>query len=335
MEIRVGDILNNRECESASRDFFVCNPVNKSGQGATRFNSEVWERLGLKQTYDDACQQFAEGMRGSDNLAQYICQYAEHGFLLCNLFVLNDDLTADIELLRRSMADIHKGFPQALVQIPYKLGTSMDNESWKDVLNIIAQELADKGQSVEIWMSFEQQRLETRNGPDISVELLQQKLFDLAMQVSNNGAEHSPLAQQLISLSTANVKKDLVLSSGKKGYSVKVLKTGDKVELWTTDPDGGMWKAGEIAWNKKNRLYQIVLFTDVDYPEDIQGHLLPVLAMKNPVELRDGRLYCTACRCWIPNTANLEMRKEGFSSHSHVCGIRQPGERYEDQEEKG
>lgn len=31
-------------------------------------------------------------------------------------------------------------------------------------------------------------------------------------------------------------------------------------------------------------------------------------------------LYCEQCHCWVPNTANNEMRKEGYFSHSHVCG---------------
>lgn len=30
-------------------------------------------------------------------------------------------------------------------------------------------------------------------------------------------------------------------------------------------------------------------------------------------------LYCTDCGTWIPNTANHEMRKEGFYAHSHRC----------------
>ena len=31
-------------------------------------------------------------------------------------------------------------------------------------------------------------------------------------------------------------------------------------------------------------------------------------------------LFCTTCRVWVPNTANYEMKKEGFFAHSHVCG---------------
>lgn len=30
-------------------------------------------------------------------------------------------------------------------------------------------------------------------------------------------------------------------------------------------------------------------------------------------------LYCESCKCWVPNTANAEMRKEGLYAHSHWC----------------
>ena len=30
-------------------------------------------------------------------------------------------------------------------------------------------------------------------------------------------------------------------------------------------------------------------------------------------------LYCESCKCWVPNTANAEMRKEGLYAYSHWC----------------
>lgn len=41
------------------------------------------------------------------------------------------------------------------------------------------------------------------------------------------------------------------------------------------------------------------------------------------VVIREGgpySLFCTECKVWIPNTANAEMRKEGYFAHSHRCG---------------
>ena len=52
---------------------------------------------------------------------------------------------------------------------------------------------------------------------------------------------------------------------------------------------------------------------------------LPTVYMRE-----DGKLYCRVCHCTVPNTANHEMRKEGYYSHSHVCGFRSEGEVYDD-----
>lgn len=37
-------------------------------------------------------------------------------------------------------------------------------------------------------------------------------------------------------------------------------------------------------------------------------------------------LFCTDCHKWIPNTANYEMKKEGFFAHSHICKLKQDDE---------
>lgn len=51
---------------------------------------------------------------------------------------------------------------------------------------------------------------------------------------------------------------------------------------------------------------------------------LPTVYMRE-----DGKLYCRKCHCTVPNTANTEMRKEGFYAHSHICGVRGSGEIYD------
>ena len=30
-------------------------------------------------------------------------------------------------------------------------------------------------------------------------------------------------------------------------------------------------------------------------------------------------LFCTECKTWTPNTANAEMKKEGYIAYSHIC----------------
>lgn len=39
-----------------------------------------------------------------------------------------------------------------------------------------------------------------------------------------------------------------------------------------------------------------------------------------PKEGGPWTLFCTDCKTWTPNTANVEMQKEGYFAHSHVCG---------------
>ena len=61
------------------------------------------------------------------------------------------------------------------------------------------------------------------------------------------------------------------------------------------------------------------------------------LQYEDPIIFKTGgpySLYCRKCRCWVPNTANAEMIKEGVYSHSHICGVRQKNEVYEELEVK-
>lgn len=74
-----------------------------------------------------------------------------------------------------------------------------------------------------------------------------------------------------------------------------------------------------------------VLYTAYDFNEPMLRERVLLDPTNRPsVVMRDGRLYCKKCHCWVPNTANAEMRKEGCYAHSHVCGIRADGEVYED-----
>ena len=47
------------------------------------------------------------------------------------------------------------------------------------------------------------------------------------------------------------------------------------------------------------------------------------------VQPREGgpySLFCPNCKVLVPNTANNEMKKEGFFAHSHQCGVKSPDE---------
>jgi len=74
----------------------------------------------------------------------------------------------------------------------------------------------------------------------------------------------------------------------------------------------------------------IIVNRDYDDPLYAQRYELLDPDCRPTVRMRpDGRLYCEKCHCYVPNTANHEMRKEGCYAHSHVCGVRAEGEIYE------
>ena len=62
------------------------------------------------------------------------------------------------------------------------------------------------------------------------------------------------------------------------------------------------------------------------------------LDMAGPVRPREGgpfSLYCHKCHCWVPNTANEEMKKEGYYAHSHICGDLTHGEVVDEEGQDG
>lgn len=80
--------------------------------------------------------------------------------------------------------------------------------------------------------------------------------------------------------------------------------------------------------------YNVRVHRDYDDPiQAIQYDLLNPHDRPSVIQLPDGRLFCRKCRCYVPNTANWEMRKEGCFAHSHICGIRAPGEIYTEEED--
>lgn len=115
-------------------------------------------------------------------------------------------------------------------------------------------------------------------------------------------------------------------------------KTGAKILSFFAKTEDGEVKAFDIVPKPSKRKhcpqqYNLVIYEPqlVDDPHIATAIELPIADNAEPVVQRpDGSLYCTKCRCIVSNTANHEMRKEGFFAHSHVCGIRAAGEVYED-----
>lgn len=80
----------------------------------------------------------------------------------------------------------------------------------------------------------------------------------------------------------------------------------------------------------------VTVLQDYDMKYGSRSYDLLTPAGRPPVvQLKSGKLYCRRCNCYVPNTANNEMRKEGFFAHSHCCGIRADGERYIDVMKEG
>lgn len=108
----------------------------------------------------------------------------------------------------------------------------------------------------------------------------------------------------------------LTLSLSKDGITIPAL------HLMTKDR-----RLGDAHWTDVS----VGVVRATSNPSNFEKHNLPTPDNLPTVYRReDGSLYCRKCHCVVPNTANAEMRKEGYYSHSHCCGVRSPGEIYED-----
>lgn len=109
-------------------------------------------------------------------------------------------------------------------------------------------------------------------------------------------------------------KQTLVIKESEKGYDF-FLSDGEaevKVMMITLETH----KFGGHPIN----IYKGGIFYDREGHGKISELPSPDDELEDPVVmLSDGMLYCTKCKCRVVNTANNEMRKEGFYAHSHVC----------------
>lgn len=116
-------------------------------------------------------------------------------------------------------------------------------------------------------------------------------------------------------------------------------KTG--YNLFFEDDNGTRTYTGQIEYaeksvklRKESTLLQSAWFrkcttTDTPFMHSIETILTPADIPAVYMRL-DGTLYCRRCHCIVPNTANDQMRKDDVFAHSHICGVRAPGEIYEE-----
>lgn len=113
----------------------------------------------------------------------------------------------------------------------------------------------------------------------MTVEHLQQKLFDLAMVLTEGGTKEDPVGLQLIELSSADIEKKVTLDTGKKGSAISVERNGDKLVVKTVD-EAGEYRVGTISWRKEVKMYRLDLHQNVELPHLYIPLELPFASMK-------------------------------------------------------
>ena len=99
----------------------------------------------------------------------------------------------------------------------------------------------------------------------------------------------------------------------------------DSVKFVTEDGDGETL-AFEMRDQKQKigpyELHRLVRRDACSYDDPWCFMENEVLLPKNKpsvIQLEDGRLWCRKCKCYVENTANSEMRKDGCYAYSHIC----------------
>lgn len=156
--------------------------------------------------------------------------------------------------------------------------------------------------------------------------VLQQKLFDLAVECEKMSKEE--ISKALVALSNAKLDQALTIQGKDTALFVDCSQDGNGLDIFVKDTEGTVL-TGQIRCKQKHNTFIAKLHCNPDQPDYTEDVWLPGLESRSPVVMTEsGRLYCIKCRCWVPNTANTEMRKEGCYAHSHICGHRQSGEIY-------
>lgn len=130
----------------------VCHQVNCQGVMGSGLARQVKSMFPeVFNAYKKKCNAF-----GGKNLgdAQLCSCLAPVGYIVANLFGQDrygrDKQYTDYEALRSALYNI-SGMDNTVYRIPYKMGCGLGGGDWDRVLDIIQEELVDKGCEVEIW----------------------------------------------------------------------------------------------------------------------------------------------------------------------------------------
>ena len=145
-----GDILTPNT--DPNRSVIVCHQVNCMGIMGSGLAWQVARTFpDVYRAYKEKCDAF-----GAENLGKIqLCSCLEKsGYIICNVFGQvqygRDKRYTDYNALRKAFIRIY-GIPNTTIRIPYHMGCGLAGGNWDKVLEIIQEELIDKGCTVEIW----------------------------------------------------------------------------------------------------------------------------------------------------------------------------------------
>ena len=154
MEIKYvsGDILTPDNSEK-NQGIVVCHQVNCKGVMGAGLAKQVRVKFpGVYRVYKEKCDAFGSENLGSVQFCSCLC---DAGYIIANVFGQDrygrDKQYTDYNALRKAFRYIAQAFPNDAIRIPYLMGCGLAGGDWNIVLQIINEELVDKGCCVEIW----------------------------------------------------------------------------------------------------------------------------------------------------------------------------------------
>ena len=109
-------------------------------------------------------------------------------------------------------------------------------------------------------------------------------------------------------------------------YKVHIRQAEDGSVKFVTEDSEGEALAFELRDQTQkigpHELHRLVRREACSYDDPwcfVESELLLPEDKPSVIQLENGRLWCRKCKCFVENTANSEMRKEGCYAYSHFC----------------
>lgn len=153
MEIKyvLGDILSPNDNET--QGVIICHQVNCQGVMGAGLAKQVKTKFpSVYHAYKEKCDAL-----GSKNLGsvQFCSCLSEAGYIVANVFGQDrygtDKRYTNYNALKKAFSAVAQAFPNDAIRIPYLMGCGLAGGDWNVVLQIINEDLVNKGCQVEIW----------------------------------------------------------------------------------------------------------------------------------------------------------------------------------------